>query len=213
MTKEELEKRVHDFAELIYKQGYEDGLNQANEPNKRYTILDVEKARNEGVEDTWDCARKLMLSCGEGGYDAGTIADIFGMSYQDVLKECKPNKVIKLFKEYEALQKQNERKVDCEVTACYNCINHNYCDYEYEEKQTDATDINDGSIKVGDEIYSDDTDMTAVVHHIDAWGRYQCFNENGAQFVLDKETYDEYWHKTYKYYAQIAEVLEQLKNG
>lgn len=30
---------------------------------------------------------------------------------------------------------QDERKVDCEVTACYNCVNHNACDYEYEEQQ------------------------------------------------------------------------------
>lgn len=198
MTHEEYDA-LEEIVGGSYNRGYADGLKTGHEGGYR-----------SGLEDAWECARKVILSCGEGGYDAGTIADIFGMSYHDVLKECKPNKVIEIFKEYER-QKQDERKVDCEVTACYNCINHNDCDYEYEKKQTDTTDIDDGDVKVGDEIYSDETDMTAVVHHIDAWGRYQCFNENGAQFVLDKETYDEYWHKTYKYYSQIAEVLEQLR--
>ena len=233
MTREELEKRVHEFAVEIYKEGFEDGSADVK--------TRVESAYEKGLEDAWECARKVILSCGEGGYDAGTIADIFGMSYHDVLKECKPNKVIELIKEYEERQKienfanvsgystkEVSEAVD-KVKKHLNVQNHiPLCTYTNKEvaesfledilaveellpKQTDTTDMNDGNIKVGDEIYSDETDMTAVVHYIDAWGRYQCFNSNGALFVLDKETYDEYWHKTYKYYPQIAEVLEQLR--
>lgn len=69
---------------------------------------------------------------------------------------------------------------------------------------------NDKIVHVGDEIYSELTDSKAVVHHIDAWDRYQCFLDNGSQFILDKHTFNDYWVKTGKSYPQIAEVLKQM---
>ena len=68
-------------------------------------------------------------------------------------------------------------------------------------------------IKVGDEIYSELTNSKAVVHRIDTWHRYQCFNEIGAQFILEETTFNKYWVKTGKHYPQIEEVLEGLKEG
>ena len=70
--------------------------------------------------------------------------------------------------------------------------------------------ISDKIVHVGDEIYSELTDSKAVVHHIDAWNRYQCFTDNGNQFILDKHTFNDYWVKTGKNYPQIAEVLKQM---
>ena len=78
---------------------------------------------------------------------------------------------------------------------------------EYEEKQKKA------EIHVGDEIYSELTDSKAVVQRIDAWNRYQCFTDEGAQFVIDRQTFNDYWVKTGKNYPQIAEVLKQMKEG
>lgn len=75
-------------------------------------------------------------------------------------------------------------------------------------KQTD-----DRIVHVGDEIYSELIDSKAVVHHIDAWNRYQCFIDNGSQFIIDKHTFNDYWVKTGKNYSQIAEVLKQMKEG
>jgi ribonuclease HI len=66
-------------------------------------------------------------------------------------------------------------------------------------------------IHVGDEIYSELTDSKAVVQRIDTWHRYQCFNNEGAQFIIDTETFNNYWVKTGKNYPQIAEVLKQMK--
>ncbi|MDT3387700.1 MAG: hypothetical protein LIR46_08080 [Bacteroidota bacterium] len=68
----------------------------------------------------------------------------------------------------------------------------------------------DKIVRVGDEIYSELTDSKAVVHHIDAWNRYQCFTDNGSQFILDKHTLNDYWVKTGRNYPQIAEVLKQM---
>ena len=78
---------------------------------------------------------------------------------------------------------------------------------EYEEKQNK----NKVEIHVGDEIYSELTDCKAVVQRIDTWHRYQCFTDNGNQFILDKHTFNDYWVKTGKNYPQIAEVLKQMK--
>ncbi len=80
---------------------------------------------------------------------------------------------------------------------------------KYEEKQT----YNDKIVHVGDEIYSELTDCKAVVQHIDAWNRYQCFIDNGDQFIIDSETFNDYWVKTGRSYPQIAEVLKQMKES
>ena len=71
-------------------------------------------------------------------------------------------------------------------------------------KQTDKI------VHVGDEIYSELTDSKAVVQHIDAWNRYECFTDRGSQFIIDKHTFNDYWVKTGKSYPQIAEVLKQM---
>lgn len=68
-------------------------------------------------------------------------------------------------------------------------------------------------VHVGDEIYSELTDCRAVVQRIDAWNRYECFTDNGAQFIINKHTFNDYWVKTGKNYPQIAEVLKQMKEG
>lgn len=66
-------------------------------------------------------------------------------------------------------------------------------------------------IHVGDEIYSELTDTKAVVQRIDTWNRYQCFNNEGSQFVIDEQIFNDYWVKTGKNYPQIIEVLNQMK--
>ena len=75
-------------------------------------------------------------------------------------------------------------------------------------KQTD-----DKIVHVGDEIYSELTNSKAVVQHIDAWNRYECFTDRGSQFIIDKHTFNDYWVKTGKSYSQIAEVLKQMQEG
>lgn len=66
-------------------------------------------------------------------------------------------------------------------------------------------------VKIGDEIYSSMTETKAVVFHIDAWHRYECFTDSGSFMSLDEYTFNKYWVKTSKNYSQIVEVLEQMK--
>lgn len=137
MLKKEIDKRLHNTAVLIYEQGYVDGRAARDKIVKEQ---DIKKGYEKGLEDAWECARKLILSCGEGGYDAGTIGNIFGMSYHDVLKECKPNKVVEIFKEYEQ-QKQdatdiNDRKIKVGDEVYFE---------DYEDKRV-VTNVDDGII-------------------------------------------------------------------
>lgn len=68
-------------------------------------------------------------------------------------------------------------------------------------------------IHVGDEIYSKLTECKAVVQRIDYWNRYQCFTDNGSQFIIGEETFNDCWVKTGKNYPQITEILKQMKEG
>lgn len=107
----------------IYKRGLEDGSADVK--------ARVKGAYEKGLEDAWECARKIL--------DAGVPYDYWDMgsghhiSY--AIKRYSASEAMQKIKEYEERQKRDERKVDCEVTACYNCVNHNDCDYEYEKKQ------------------------------------------------------------------------------
>lgn len=95
---------------------------------------------------------------------------------------------------------------DEEDMYCFDIKEIIKADDDEEEKQTD-----DKIVHVWDEIYSELTDSKAVVHHIDAWNRYQCFADNGSQFIIDKHTFNDYWVKTGKNYPQVAEVLKQMR--
>ena len=76
-----------------------------------------------------------------------------------------------------------------------------------------GTDKDNKIVRVGDEIYSELTDCKAVVQRIDAWHRYECFTDNGSQFIIGEETFNDYWVKTGKNYPQITEILKQMKEG
>ena len=153
MTREEIEtikgKAVHDAicsienrVRHVYNQGFEEG--------KNYYIQKYGNAYNKGLEDAWECARKIISDTCYGGYDAKTLKQIFGTPViPDVFKNSASEAVVKL-KEYEEQQKQSEKSCkDCKhgingmlnfksgrCEACYyderlggNCL--------FEEKQTE----------------------------------------------------------------------------
>jgi hypothetical protein len=225
--KDELLKAFYEICEKAKQEGYENG--EANGIDKMNGM--VKESYQSGLKDAWECARKIILSCGEGGYDAGTIEDIFGMSYHDVLKECKPNKAIELIKEYEEQQKQKCESCFTEKLAkekwasakdCKECKHftdtdevHGYtpcgsCNadlHNFESKQTDATD--DGSIKVGDEVYLIDIDRPKVVTYVNNIFAVFCdfcdWGQSGTADVKDL-------HKTGRHFNAIDEILSELKN-
>lgn len=206
MMKEELEKRLHEFTVQIYEEGFEEGREDAEMDTKTR----VEGAYEKGLEDTWECLRKFRnLSEKEREKIFDTIWT------QDILCHFKPLEFAQKIKEYEERQKQDEK-------SCINCLyalNETYsetcrkcvtCEEDhFEPKQTDATDINDGSIKVGDEVINGG--VVGVVTHVRDI-------ENGMKaFTLIDKT-GKAWNfndvvakRTGRNFPQIAEVLEQLR--
>lgn len=144
--------------------------------------------------------------------------------YEYVLSEAIANGVL-LPKEYRRIV------VDTNIVKDFkNKIKHYEKDYKftqeeilnilerYEIKYTSTIIKTDEEkdnkmIHVGDEIYSELTDSKAVVQHIDCWNRYECFTDNGSQFIISTETFNDYWVKTGKNYPQIIEILKQMKEG
>lgn len=81
-------------------------------------------------------------------------------------------------------------------------------------KQTDATDIDDGSIKVGDEVrikgsdpVKDDCDYGICTRSLPNVNTIYVMRRDGSS---GEENKDE-WYRTGRFFPQIAEVLKQLR--
>lgn len=98
MTKEEMEQQIHDFAEMMYKVGYEDGLAEG-----------IKDTYNKGLNDAWECARKIVLSSTRGGMPLSVIVDeIFDdccNNELNVLANYSASEAIAKIKEYEEQDK------------------------------------------------------------------------------------------------------------
>jgi hypothetical protein len=214
MTKEELEKRVHDFAVQIYKEGFEEGHDEGYTKGYAHGKKLAENKSlgryRKGLEDAWECIQKICME-EPFGLTTEELDKIFNSrDISSVVTENTVQGAMQKIKEYEERQKQDERKVDCEVTACYNCVNHNYCDYEYEKKQVDAPDMNDGNIKAGDEVRIKGSDYDCdygICTRILPFNIMYVMRRDGSS---GEEKKDE-WYKTGRHFPQIAEVLAEMR--
>jgi hypothetical protein len=168
MMKEELEKQVHEFAELIYEQGFEDGKEKGIEGAWEY----------EERHDCENCAKAISAEC--------------------VVDGC----------EFEP--KQNEK-------LCDRCKKSKLCELSYLKyvntcsdfcPKTDATDIDDGSIKVGDEVSCPQIDSKGIV--------IQTANKDTLLVLTNSmdgllRTDESKVARTGRQFPQIAEVLKQLR--
>ena len=78
-----------------------------------------EVAYQKGLDDAWDCAKKIVLSEGDGGLTVTELLKIFGTNlHRDVLLNESPSEAISKIKAYEEKKKAEEEeiKVGDEVT-------------------------------------------------------------------------------------------------
>ena len=111
----------------VYNQGYNDGVNYGIEIGR-----DFEKAGEYGcgLEDAWECARKMMLSDEDGGIALSDIMKIFGMTQYSAIKRFSASESIAKIKEYE--EKQKRACDTCQykggtlhnLKKCANCYNN-----------------------------------------------------------------------------------------
>ena len=102
-----------------------------------------------------------------------------------------------------------------DTAPCYDCIKG--IKDNFEPKQADATDIDDGNIKVGDEIICPGTDTHKVVLEVieitdytkndskNKQKKYRCFGETGISTEYDRPL------KTGRHFHAIEYVLEELR--
>ena len=75
----------------------------------------------------------------------------------------------------------------------------------YEEKKKAEED----TIKVGDVIHSEMSNVKALVIYISEWGNYHCLHSDGTMFTLNvKEA--KYWTKV-GHFDEVSQVLDKLR--
>jgi hypothetical protein len=103
MNKEDIEQQIHEFAELMYKTGYEDG--QKDKPSVFY------EQYKQGLDDAWECARKILFD-----YTLTDVKEKFGTdTFCGIIEKYSASETIAKIKEYEEKQKRVEIKVGDEV--------------------------------------------------------------------------------------------------
>jgi len=98
----EIEQQIHEFAEKMYQAGYADGNN---------TNL-IDEAYQEGLNDAWECAKKLTLLSSDGGFSSKIIKEIFGTTNSySIFDNMSVSTVVDKIKDYEEKQKQADAEI------------------------------------------------------------------------------------------------------
>ncbi len=203
----------------IYNRGIKDGSADVK--------MRVEGAYEKGLEDAWKCANKI------NDMNAREFEEVFGYTYYAGCMEIvSPSEAMQKIKEYEE-HKQDEKscgtckyvmRIDCGTYPCNACPRDTLPKWEpkqadeikeYEERQKqDVPDIDDGNIKVGDEVrikgsdpVKDDCDYGICTRSLPNVNTIYVMRRDGSS---GEENKDE-WYRTGRIFPQIAEVLEQLR--
>ena len=106
MTKEEMEKQIHDFTKLMYKTGYEDGVVETEKINDKAH----DDGYNKGLYDAWECAKMLRHPSYDGALHDNEKKDIFGyISSDEVLTHYTASEAIFAIKEYK--EKHTDKQI------------------------------------------------------------------------------------------------------
>ena len=98
----------------VYNQGYSDGLADGN-INSGLFADKVREAYNNGLEDAWECARKLLY---EDSLSRDILTELGADTFCGVIQNCSASEAIAKLKEYEEQKKQSEK-------SCKDCKHSN----------------------------------------------------------------------------------------
>lgn len=93
-----------DIFDKGYDQGYKDGKDEAYK-----SPVPTQDAYQQGLDDAWECAKKIALNLCDGGIDVSILSRIFGVSGDvpfKILKNFSAQEAIGKIKEYEEKTKQ-----------------------------------------------------------------------------------------------------------
>ena len=106
MTKTELEQKIKEFAENIFFEGFQDGQQYELD----HTPIDVEDAYQSGLNDAWECAKKIA-NMSEEEYKKVTGRDF----KTGILGNISASEAIKKVKQYEESKFANENNTPIEI--------------------------------------------------------------------------------------------------
>lgn len=106
-------KEVANCIRNAYDRGYKQGVNDGSLDVK----MRVDGVYEKGLNDVWECAKKIACDKSQNGYSLYTLKEIFGTaSISDIFSNFSPSEAITRIKEYEEKQKQaDDVKVGDEV--------------------------------------------------------------------------------------------------
>ncbi len=101
--------------ETIFKQCYEDGYKDGQDIEQSNAIATKEEVAKmeyeRGLNNAWECVRKLILSQSCGGLELDEIEKIFGnYNYPEIIRTFSASECMVKIKEYEEKQKQVTRQ-------------------------------------------------------------------------------------------------------
>ena len=118
------DKAIHDAMVSIenrVRHVYNQGFNQGFEEGRscKYEQSDIEAAYQRGLDDTWECMKKICAEVIDGGLDSDTLKQIFGTAIiVNIFKTNSASEAMAKLKEYEERQTQTEEKTDKSCESC-----------------------------------------------------------------------------------------------
>ena len=108
---------VDSLAEEVYKKGYDEGERRAT-THAELEAHDIENIAKEnyqkGLEDAWECARKIIGFVSDGGMSYAKLSSIFGtISYPAIMRDFSVSESMEKIRAYE--EAENEIRVGDEV--------------------------------------------------------------------------------------------------
>lgn len=108
------------IADEAYTKGYTDGRKQAKTQAELDVAHDIENVAKEnyqkGLDDAWECARKINCTLNDGGIKYNELYDIFGMINQHIIMhQFSASEALEKIKSYE--EEQNKVRVGDEVES------------------------------------------------------------------------------------------------
>lgn len=111
-----------------YKQGYKDGYEEGHHYGEIDGVMNVqtdEVSYQRGLEDAWECVKKITYEKTEGGFDFKELKEIFDgrILLSEILVNYSATKAMKKIREYEESSKaDDEIKVGDEVMYANNIV-------------------------------------------------------------------------------------------
>lgn len=174
MTTKEMEIQIHQFAEMMYRTGYEDGQKDWHNVDE-----EREKAYKQGLNDAWDCARKIVQT--SRGYSHDEINEIYGTRLRAF--DLTPSEAIAKMQKYEEAEQKILKSCDIKFrVGDIVILNRDVCGYKNAK----------GSKGIIEKIAFDDgiKEEKAFVNFVgglNGWYRLRYLTNTGKHYPLIKE--------------------------